>query len=383
MQVVKIEDQNLWDNFILSQEGDFLQSWKWSELQESLGRKTFLLAVIDNVALGKSKQTEDGFLLGASLVIKYPLAFGKSYLYCPHGPIVKHEIRITNYELIFQKLIKKIKELVKEEGAIFFRIDPGMKLQKNRENAKILLDSLPKRGFKKIKDIGSAVGQPLLTWQLDISKSEEEILNQMKQKTRYNIRLAQRKEVKIRISDDIKKDFEIFWRLMQETAERDKFYLHPKEHYEKLLEIFNQPSVVPIPRDQWSAILFIAEHQQDPLAAIIVLFFGKQATYLHGGTSSQKRDLMASYLIQGEAIKEARRRGCVKYDFGGIVGEPNVKYQMTEIRAHPWSGITRFKQGFGGKKIEYAGTYDLIFQPIWYNFYKIARLLNLTVLRFR
>jgi lipid II:glycine glycyltransferase (peptidoglycan interpeptide bridge formation enzyme) len=338
MKIVEIKNQNLWNNFILKEKGDFLQSWQWAEFQQSLGRKVFLLAGIkDN---GKEFKPES--LLAEILLIKYPLPFGKSYLYSPHGPLISQSLNPLEVKKVLEDLFSQIKKIAQTEKAIFFRIDPLFFLRDNQWTD---------LGFKKIKTETSAVSQPILTWQLDISASEEEILSQMKPKTRYNIKLSSRKGVKVYSSIEEEK-FEIFWVLLQETAKRDRFSLHPKEHYKKLLEIFKD-----------KALLLFAEYEGEILASILVLFFGKKTAYLHGASSTQHRELMASYLIQWEAIREAKKRGCTKYDFGAISEEPN----------HPWQGITRFKKGFGGQKIKWPGSYDLIYQPIWYNFYWLGR----------
>ncbi|MDP2934721.1 MAG: peptidoglycan bridge formation glycyltransferase FemA/FemB family protein, partial [bacterium] len=174
-----------------------------------------------------------------------------------------------------------------------------------------------------------------------------ELLEKMHPKTRYNIQLAQRKGVKFQASIPRIQNFKDFWRLMEETTKRDGFHSHPKEYYRKLLEI---PGVE----------LFVAEHDGKIIAANIVVFYDKQAIYLHGASNYEQRNLMAAPLLQWEQIKEAKKRGCVEYDFWGVDEQK-------------WPGVTRFKKSFNGKEIEYPGAYDLIFQPMWYEVYKIAR----------
>ncbi len=282
----------------------FLQSKEWLNFQKSLGRKTWQIEGIN--------------------VIKNNLPFKKSYLYSPRCPA----------KVFSESILSKIKEIAKQENAIFFKIEP-------------LTSRSEEFGFKKSNNI-----QPNKTIILDISKSEQELLNQMHYKTRYNIKLAEKKGILIKKD---KSKFEDFWKLMQETTKRDKFRPHPEEYYRKMLEI---PGIE----------LFVAEYNGKIIAANIVVFWEKiaprlrsgQAIYLHGASDYEHRNLMAPHLLQWEQIREAKKRGCLEYDFWGIDEQK-------------WPGVTRFKKGFGGCEISYPGAYDLAFQPIWYSIYKIAR----------
>lgn len=297
-------------------EDSFLQSKEWFNFQKSLGRKVWQLGEVG--------------------VIKYNLSFGKSYLYSPR----------VNPPKDFNGFISKVRKIAKQENAIFFKLE-FLNLAQNKFD-------LDKYGFVKSRNI-----QPIKTLILDITKSEQELLNQMHYKTRYNIGLAEKKGVRIRIINhelEIKnKDFEDFWRLIRETTQRDKFRPHPKEYYRKMLEI---PG----------AELFIASYNDKIIVANIVVFYektaprlrSKQAIYLHGASDYEHRNLMAPHLLQWEQIKEAKKRGCTEYDFWGI----------NEKR---WPGVTRFKKNFNGREVTYPGAYDLIFQPIWYRIYQIAR----------
>jgi len=275
----------------------FLQSKEWLGFQKSLGRKVWRIEEIG--------------------IIKHNLPFKKSYLYSP-----RCEGKFFS-DLIF----KKIKDIARQENSIFLKIELQDKID------------LEKFRFEKSTDI-----QPKKTLILDISKSEQELLNQMHYKTRYNIKLAEKKGILIKKD---KSKFEDFWKLMQETTKRDGFRSHPKEYYRKMLEI--------------SGIeLFVAEYQNKIIAANIVVFWGKTAIYLHGASDYKHRNLMTPHLLQWEQIQEAKKRGCAEYDFWGIDEQK-------------WPGVTRFKKGFGGREIIYPGAFDSVFQPIWYSIYKIAR----------
>lgn len=276
--------------------GAFLQSPQWAEFQKTLDRKVFFI--------------------NEALIIKMPLVFGFSYLYSPKGATSD---------------LDEIKKLAKKERAIFFRCEPQQK---------------PNTKFIQTKDI-----QPRCTQILDLTKSEQKLLAGMKQKTRYNIRLAEKKGVKIDIGN-----FEKFYNLLIHTSTRQKIKLHPKNYYKKLAG-FNE--------------IFIAYYQNKPIAGAMVNFFEDTATYLHGGslqklkngkTEEQKniKNLMAPYLLHWEIIKTAKSRGIKYYDWWGV----------DEKR---WPGITRFKKGFGGREICAPGTYDLPIDKFWYFWYKLIR----------
>lgn len=281
----------------------FLQSKAWVDFQKSLGRKVWQIDSIN--------------------VIKHNLPFGKNYLYSPR----------CGGNFLSKDFLKKVREIAKKENAIFFKIEPSF--AKASEN-KLALE---KFGFRRGDNI-----QPQKTLILDITKSEEELLKQMHSKTRYNIRLAKKKNIEIKKD---KNKFENFWKLLQQTTKRDGFRPHPKEYYRKMLKV---PGVE----------LFVATYKKKIVAVNIVVFYKKTAIYLHGASDYKYRNLMAPHLLQWEQIREVKKQGCAEYDFWGI----NEK---------KWPGVTRFKKGFGGKEVIYLGAYDLVFQPIWYKIYKLAR----------
>jgi len=283
----------------------FLQSQVWADFQKSINRKTWRL--------------------DRALVIKYNLPFKKSYLYSSRC--------VENF--LSESFLGEIRKIAKKENAIFYKVEPSCAKASEGES-EILLKNFE---FKKSQNI-----QPTKTLILNIRKPEKELLEQMHYKTRYNIGLAEKKGTLIKKD---KNKFEDFWRLIQGTTERDGFRPHPKEYYRKMLEI---PGVE----------LFLADFKNKIIAANIVVFYEKQAIYLHGASDYEYRNLMAPFLLQWSQILEAKKRGCIEYDFWGI----NEK---------KWPGVTRFKKGFGGREVSYPGAFDLIFQPTWYKIYKFAR----------
>ncbi|MBU1178518.1 peptidoglycan bridge formation glycyltransferase FemA/FemB family protein [Patescibacteria group bacterium] len=330
MDSKEIKDKNQWNSFLLCNDAHLLQSWQWGQFQEQCGRPVWRLAVGDNAKI-----------LAVTQVIKYELPLGKSYLYCPRGPVVG-DSQITSPRSLFEK----IKKIAKQEKAIFLRVDP--EVEEKSELAKFLREMDFNMAEKQV--------QPKDTLFLDLTKSEEDLLADMHHKARYNIRLAGRKGVVIRRSTNTT-DVNKFYTLMEVTTERDKFSAHPPEYYQKQIEILGRDNLLR---------LFLAERKGEIIAAAIVSFFGDKATYLHGASSHKHRRLMAPHLLQWEAVKEAKKRGMRLYDFGGIA-------PSDADNNHPWSGITRFKRGFGGEEKNWVGAMELVYQPVWYRGYNLLK----------
>lgn len=344
MNIVEIKDKKLLDAFVGSQKASqFLQSWAWGEFQQSLGRKTWHFGVLDSQSL-----------VASALVIKHNLPLGKNYLYLPRGPIIEIKNEKLKMKNSFDELLGKIIEIARQENSMFIRIEPP--IEKFDEP---ILKLLVASGYKLV---ATQFVQPKDTLILDLSKSEEQLLSEMHPKTRYNIRLAEKKGMKVRIGS--KEDFEKFWSLNMETSQRDSFKTHPKNYYQKMLAT--------LPADFLK--LFLAEYEGKVLVANLVIFFGDTVTYLHGASSNEYRNLMAPHLVQWRQIEEARKLGFKYYDFWGLLPQKTQNNtEATEGIDSSWQGLTRFKRGFGGQEVNYAGTYDLILDKFWYNIYKTGR----------
>lgn len=321
MQIINLDNKEQLNSFIASQKhSQFLQAWQWGEFHKIVSGDVHRFGVEDG-----------GELIGAATVIKKNLPMNKYYFYLPRGPIILCDIGEDNCKLAVNLLFSKIKDLSELEGAMFLRFDPIFDI-----------NHLENTAFEKTIDV-----QPSRTIILDISKTEKELLKSMHQKTRYNIGLAEKKGVKIIESG--KEYFEEFWRLMSETSDRDDFSLHGINYYQEMINTDND-----------FIKLFFAEYHNKFLAAAIIAFFGDTATYLHGASSSEDRNLMAPYLLQWECIKAAKNAGINYYDFHGVDDKK-------------WPGVSRFKSGFGGKVKNYSGTFDLTFDQAWYSIYKMVR----------
>ncbi len=324
-------NKEIWNKFVLANKGSFLQSWEWGEFQERADKRVFRFA-------GEGWQAQ---------FIETPLPFGKKYWYAPKAPLLKSQIPNPKPQIL-EDIIKVVSEAAKKEGILFWRIGPEWDLPSRQ--------SLVASGFKSVHyDI-----EPSQTLILDITKSEDEILAQMHEKWRYNIRLAERKGVRVKLTTYEVVNFEEFYRLMSEgTAERKGIKHHPKDYYRKQLEISGE---------NIKFMLFVTEYENKVIAANIVVFFGDKATYLHGATSGEHREVMAPHLLQWEQIKYAKSQGCTEYDFWGIVNEHTL-----DKRGKSWEGFTRFKKGFGGQEVNYVGYWDYPLNKFWYFVYRLVQ----------
>ncbi|MEA3463870.1 MAG: peptidoglycan bridge formation glycyltransferase FemA/FemB family protein [Patescibacteria group bacterium] len=349
MQIINIDNKEQLNNFVGAQKhSQFLQAWQWGEFHKVVSRKVFRLGVEDN-----------GKLVAAATVIKKILPMGKFYFYCPRGPVGQ---KTENHRLggagrkqkteIIELLFNKIKDLTKEEAVMFFRFDPAFELPETDLQIKQTLDV-----------------QPSKTLILNLKKIEQDLLSAMHQKTRYNIKLAEKKGVKIVEAQNFASDFDKFWQLMGETSDRDSFRTHGINYYKEMLKLGGD-----------FIKLFFAEYKNKTIGAVIISFFGDTATYMHGASANEHREAMAPHLLQWHCIKLAKDQGYKYYDFYGIDEKK-------------WPGVTRFKKGFcvyadklhspdgtmepsvgqAGKTVNYPGTFDLIFNKNWYNVYKMVR----------
>jgi len=306
-----------------------LQSKKWGEFREKTGIK---------VITGKD------FILTIHPVPKTKFTIG----YLPKG------------NNISQELINELQIIGKKENCIFIQLEPNVEKTDIKYN---------------FKDLTPAA-HPLFTkfnFILDISKSEDELLKNMNQKTRYNIRLAQKKGVEV-IKESSDAAFADYLKLTEETTQRQKFYSHTKKYHTIMWETLKSSDK--IDKNELSAHLFLAKYNGETLAAWILFVLGDTLYYPYGSSSSKHRDVMASNLLMWEAIKFGKSLGLKNFDMWGALGEnPDPK--------DPWFGFHRFKQGYGPRPVEYLGSFDLIINSQMYFFYKIADKIRWTLLKFR
>ncbi|PLX27626.1 hypothetical protein C0583_00090 [Candidatus Parcubacteria bacterium] len=302
MKLIEINKEQLNSYTKKQKQSQFLQSWEWGEFQMSVGHEVFRLGTEEN-----------GQIKFAFSAIKNKLPMGKAYLYIPRVSSIDEEI--------LEELKNKFSDV------LFVRIEPTSQSR------------IMKYELRKTIDI-----QASRTSIVDMNRPEEDVLKSFHQKTRYNIRLADKKGVQVRVGT--KNDFEDFLSVMTETSGRDGFRLHAKEYYMKQLEI---PFVE----------LIVATYEGKIIAGNIVSFFGDMASYIHGSSSNEYRYVMAPFAIQWYSMKLAKEKGMKYYDLNGI--------------GDKWPGVTRFKRGFKGEEIEYPGCFDVIFNKGCYNRYQMLR----------
>ena len=337
MEIIDNIDQKTWDNFVKNnKQGSFLQSFKWGELQKKEGKKIWRFAI----------ENGDKYL-GVCLLIKQSLPLGYSYLYSPMGPVMS----LSNLELkIGKDLTAKIYKIAEEEKSIFLRFEP-----KTNSLSKVPV------GFVKSFQV-----QPNNTQILDLSQSEDDMLKNMHYKTRYNIRLADRQGVIVEESKGNQEDLDAFYKLMLDTSKRAGISCHPKRHYYEILSVLGSD----LPDGRKGMVkLYLAKYKGSVVAAAIIIYFGDIATYVHGASSNELRNIQAPYLIQWNAIRHAKSIGCKYYDFGGIA-------PADASDNHPWAGITKFKKGFGGYSESYMGSIDFPYRQGLYNLYLLQRKLR-------
>ena len=297
----------------------FLQTLYWASLKSNFGWKP-LYFLLD----GKS-----------FIVLVKRIAKIFSIAYIPFAPSEKYQDKLEEISLCLKKHLPK--------SALFIRYDLPWK------NSNALSDGFG--GFKKGEDV-----QPASTVIINLTKSKDDILSEMKSKTRYNIKLAEKKEVVVKNSSVALLDE--WYDMYKETGLRDKIALHPLAYYKKVFDLAQKKEF------KVDLRLYMAESEEQNIAGIVTCFYNKKATYLYGASRNTGREKMPAYALQWKAICDAIDEGCVEYDMFGIPPDDNP--------SHPMHGLYRFKTGFGGEIVHHPGCYDFILNKFAYKFYSIA-----------
>lgn len=328
--------------------GSFMQSLFWARFKAKTGWRAYSCSV------GLPSESHQSTLV----VLVRRLGPGFAFAYVPHGP---GEIPPSIAPNEFLEFLSNRLSAMLGKRLLFIRYD--VPWEKEDKKARELLDVVRARTSRL--RTGSPVQVPD-TVILDLRKTEEEILAGMKPKWRYNIRLAEKKEVEVK-REGIE-GLPVFQALYEETARRDGIAIHPLSYYETLFETASEFRKE-APASGIDVSVWTARHEGQPLASIITLFFARHATYLYGASSNEKRNLMPAYALQWSAIKAAKEAGCIDYDFFGI--------PPSEDPHHPMAGLYLFKTGFGGKIVHRAGCVDYPSSPSGYRLFRAAELLRL------
>ncbi len=316
MQIKEITDKNEWEGFLISHpEVSFLQSWYWGNFYLALGNE------IQRTGFYRNRE-----LLGVMLSI-VETAKRARYLTVPGGPIIDWE----NKELI-EVFVSETKRIAEEKKCVFVRVRP--QLEANQNSEKIF------SGFG-FRDAPIHLHAELTT-QLDITKPKDELLVGMRKTTRYEIKKAISSGVKIKTTTD-PKSIKKFYDAQILTAGRQGFTPFSYNFIYEQFKVFADAS---------KALLYSAELGGKLLAQAVIIFYGKEAVYHYGASTDRGRKYPGAYLIQWEAIKEAKKRGMIRYNLWGV--------SPTEKKNHRFYGISIFKRGFGGKDFEYLHAQDLV-----------------------
>jgi peptidoglycan pentaglycine glycine transferase (the first glycine) len=314
--------------------GHAMQLWEWGDIKERTGWKPWRLLL-----------EKDGTIFAAATILerKLPL-LGVPIFYCPRGPVVA----MADQDKL-GAVFKAISGLARKRKAILLKIDPDIPAA-NQDLKRFLQTS----GFKPLDKGENFEGvQPKFVFRLDITPDEDTLLANMHQKTRYNIRLALKKEVKIRFGT--REDLPEFYRVLKETTERDNFLVRAYSYFEDLYD-----TLVPAGYGQ----LFIGEYEGKVIAGTFAFLTGNKAWYIYGASSNSYRNVMPNYLIQWEMIRWAKAQGCTLYDFRGVSGDLN--------EANPLYGLYKFKKGFNGEFTEFIGEWDYVYRPFLYFLWQTA-----------
>ena len=305
-----------WNRFLQKHpNAHLLQTGEWGELKSRFGWEPVRIV-----------NGEEGVQI---LFRKLPLGFTIGYIPKP----------VISNQSISDQLWEEIDEMCRRHRAIFLKLEP------DSWNFEFIL-YLPSFILSKHNI------QPPRTMIIDLSGNEEEILARMKQKTRYNIRLAMKKGVTVRAWDDV----ESFHKMMLVTGDRDRFGVHSLEYYRCAYELFHPTGMCE---------LLVAEYEGRPLAALMVLARGRRAWYFYGASTDEERNRMPTYLLQWEAVKWAKARGCEEYDLWGVPDEDEATLEANfENRQDGLWGVYRFKRGFGGELKRVAQALDRVYNPL-------------------
>jgi lipid II:glycine glycyltransferase (peptidoglycan interpeptide bridge formation enzyme) len=361
--------RNIW-NEIISKLPDphFLQTYEWGQVKAKYGWVPYYAVWTADGKFTVSQTTENwsldaGNIVAAALILKRTALRRFSIFYAPKGPLMDW----TN-ESLRKRVLDDLQSFAKKQGAIFLKLDPDVVLGRGvpasvdevtENSGQAVMSDLRRRGWVESSD----QIQFRNTVMVDLSASEEDILMRMKQKTRYNVRLAEKKGVTVRVGGV--DDLPMLYKMYAETSVRDGFVIRDENYYMTVWKLFmstvhGQPSAVPL----------IAEVDGEAVAAIFLFMFAGRGYYVYGMSRNAHREKMPTYLLQWAAMKHAKAHGCLTYD---LWGAPDVFDESDSM----W-GVYRFKEGLGGEVIRTLGAYDFAPSKFWYSMYSdvMPRVLN-------
>ncbi len=327
--------QEEWDAFVCRHcRGHLLQSWGWGEIKAGASWKPLRLALYSGAS---------GEIVAAAQVLRRTAPYMPARLghlaYVPKGPVLDWRASTEDGESLARLFLRKLRAFLRNQGALALQIEPHLEV--GTPAAQAAQAHLRDLDFHETQPV-----QPLRTILLDIQPGEETLLARMKEKWRYNVRLAARKGVEVRVANTLE-ELQSWYALLQITSERDHFGIHTFDYYRKVWHVLG-------PRRQ--ARLFLARAEGELLAGIFVGLLGREAIYLYGASGNARRNLMPNYLLQWEAMRWTREAGASTYDFWGIPATDQADEAM--------AGVYRFKSGWGGRVVSFIGNYEYTYHPL-------------------
>lgn len=375
-------DRNAWNSIISSlPKSHFLQTHEWGQVKAKYGwTPLYAIWTLDGqfTILNdtdpwplNAEHCQAAALILKRQILRNGFAARLSVLYSPKGPLLDW----TN-EPRRNLVLGDLQTFARKQGAIFLKMDPDVVLgtgvpggeqDVQDSGGQAFVNELKRRGWEYSSDQIQFRNTVLV----DLTPSEEEMLARMKQKTRYNVRLAEKKGVTLRVGTI--DDLSMLYRMYAETSVRDGFVIRDEEYYQTVWQLFvsNQGLAIKNLKSQIAfAESLIAEVDNEPVAAIFVFYFGRRAWYVYGMSRNAHREKMPTYLLQWEAMKRAKAYGCNIYD---LWGAPEVFDESDSM----W-GVYRFKEGLGGQVVRTPGAWDYAPSPLWYKIYSeiIPRVLD-------
>jgi peptidoglycan pentaglycine glycine transferase (the first glycine) len=333
----RINDPTEWNGLLVSLPyAHLLQTWEWGDFKQATTGWT-----PERLAFRRG-----GATVAAAQVLARRVG-PLRVMYVPKGPALDYADAGMR-----QEVLAALRAHARAQGALFIKIDPDVVIGlgvPGEPDAQT--DPLGQEVVADLSALGYRFSPEQIqfrnTVQIDLTQSEENILAGMSQKTRYNVRLADRKEVTVR--PGMLDDLDALYRLYTLTAARDEFIIRPLDYYRKAWGDFMQAGL---------AQPLIAEYQGEPLAHVVIFHFGRRAWYFYGASSDEERSRMPNHALQWEAIRWARSQGCTVYDFWGA---PDDFHDEND----PLAGVFRFKSGFGGRVVRHIGAWDAPTHPLY------------------
>jgi len=357
----------------------FLQTFEWGQVKAKYGWKPYYAVWLNDGRCLISDAADDRLLdaegcVAVSLILKRAVpirgfAARLSVLYCPKGPLLD-----WTDQPLRERVLDDLQSFAKKQGAVFLKMDPDVRLGTGVPGADgsteerlgaDLQAGLTRRGWVYSADQIQFRNSVLI----DLRPSEDELLARMKQKTRYNVRLAEKKGVIVRAGTTA--DLAALYRMYAETSVRDGFVIRDEGYYQTVWQTFMSNVKSPISNLQSPiTIPLIAEVDGEPVAGLFLFMFAGRAYYVYGMSRDSHREKMPTYLLQWEAMKRAKSAGCAVYD---LWGAPETFDESDSM----W-GVYRFKEGLGGRVVRTLGAWDYAPNKFWYRVYSefIPRLLD-------